>query len=74
MLSLTPKPIELRSFGFHLLSIPKVKTHAGTRAYSVAFPTLWNSLSEHVKASNNKSPFENSPFQICLSFLSFLSI
>ena len=53
MLSLAPKPRELRSSGFHLLSVPRVKTHAGTRAFSVAVPTLWNSLSEHVKSSNS---------------------
>jgi len=33
-------------------SVPRVKTHAGTRAFSVAVPTLWNSLPEHVKSSN----------------------
>ena len=52
MLSLSPKPRELRSSSFHLLSVPRVKTHAGTHAFSVAVPTLWNSLSEHVKSSN----------------------
>jgi len=35
ILSLTPKPREPRSFGFYLLSVPRVKTHAGTRAFSV---------------------------------------
>ena len=52
MISLAPKLRELRSSGFHLLSVPKVKTHAVTRAVSVAVSTLWNSLSEHVKSSN----------------------
>ena len=36
MLSLSPKPRELRLSGFHLLSVPRVKTHAGTYAFSVA--------------------------------------
>jgi len=35
MLSLKPKPRELRSSGFHLFSVPGVKTHTGTRAFSV---------------------------------------
>ena len=38
------QPREFRSSGFHLLSFPQVKTHTGTRAFSVAVPTLWNSL------------------------------
>ena len=52
MLSLAPKPRELHSSGFHLSSVPRVTTLAGTHAFSVAVPTLWNSLSEHVKSSN----------------------
>ena len=64
MLSLSPKPRELRSFGFRLLSIPRVKAHTGTRAFSVAVPTLWNSLSEFIIFP---SPFENSPFQTSFS-------
>jgi len=50
MLSLAFKPTELYSSGFHLLSVPRVKTHVGTHAFSVAVPTLWKSLSEHVKS------------------------
>jgi len=53
MLSLAPKPGELCSSGFHLLSVPRVKTHAGTPAFSVDVPTLWNLLSEHVMSSNS---------------------
>ena len=52
MLSLTPKPRELRSSGFHLLFVPRVKTHCGTRVVSVDVLTLWNSLSEQVTTSN----------------------
>ena len=48
-LSLAPKPRELRSSGFHLLSVSKFKTHTKTRAFSIAVPTLWYSLTEHVK-------------------------
>jgi len=59
MLSLAPKPIELSSSGFHLLSVPRVKTHTGTRAFSVAVATLWNSLSEHVKSSNTTVSFRH---------------
>jgi len=54
ILSLAPKSREL-----HLLSIPRVKTHTGTLAFSVAVPTLWNSLSEHVKSSNSMVSFHH---------------
>ena len=36
-----------------------VSSHAGTRAFSVAVPILWNSLSEHVRSSNNRVPFRH---------------
>jgi len=49
MISLAPKPRVLRLSGFHLLSVPRVKIHADTRAFSVAIPTLWNPLPEHLK-------------------------
>ena len=52
-LSLAPKPRELRSSGFRLFFVPRIKTHVGTRAFSVAVPTLWNSLPEYVKSSNS---------------------
>ena len=35
MLSLAPKPRELRASGFHLLSVPRVKTHVVTRAFQL---------------------------------------
>jgi len=35
MLSLAPNPRELRSYGFHFLSVPRVKTHAGTRTFQL---------------------------------------
>ena len=53
MLSLAPERRELGSFDFHLLSVPRVKTHAGTCAFSVPVPTHWNPLPEHVKSSNS---------------------
>jgi len=73
MLSLTPKPRYLRSSGFHLLSVPRVKPHTGTRAFSVTVSTPWNSL---VMSSNSIVffPFKNSPFQTRLSFLGFPTI
>ena len=76
MLSLASKPRELHSSGFHLLSVPRVKTYAGIRAFSVAVSTLWNSLSEHVMSSNNTVSFRHhlKTFQTRLSFLRFHSI
>ena len=59
MLSLAPKIEEFPSSGFHLLSVPRVKTHAGTRALSIAVPTLWNSLPEHVKSSDSIVSFRH---------------
>jgi len=58
-LSISLKPRELRSSGFHLSSVPRTKPHAGTRAFSVAIPTLWNSLHEHVRTSNNIVSFRH---------------
>ena len=47
--SLAPKPRVLRPSSFHLLSVSQVKSHATTHAFSVAVPTLWNALTEHIK-------------------------
>ena len=58
-------PRELSSFGFYLLSLPKVISHGGVIGdFSIADPTLMNSLTEHVTSSNSIvsfSPFENNP-------------
>ena len=59
MLSLVSKPRQLRSSGFYLLSVPGVKTHARTRAFLVAVPTLWNLLPEHIKPSNSIVSFRH---------------
>jgi len=37
MLSLAPNPTEFHSSGFHILSVPRVKTHAGTQLLSLLF-------------------------------------
>ena len=44
---------ELRSTSSNPLYIPRVKKKAGTRAFSVAAPTLWNSLPVSVKSEGN---------------------
>ena len=36
-----------------VLYIPRVKTKAGTRAFSVAAPTVWNSLPASVKSEGS---------------------
>ena len=59
MLSLAPKARELRSSGFHVLSVPRVKTHDGTPAFSVAVTTIWNSIPEPVKLSNSIVSFHH---------------
>ena len=72
MLSLVPKPREPH---FHLLSVLRVKTHAGTHTFSVVVPTLWNSHSLTMLTNQIAyffpSPFESSPFQTCFSLLGF---
>ena len=73
-LSLAPKPRDLRSSGIHLLSVPRFKIRAGTRAFSVAVPTLWNSFLELVKSSNGIVSFRHhlktkSPFKTPLLIL-----
>ena len=44
---------QLRSTSSNPLYIPRVKTKAGTRAFSVAAPTVWNSLPASVKSQGN---------------------
>ena len=44
---------QLRSTCSNPLYIPRVKTKAGTRAFSVAAPTVWNSLPASVKSEGN---------------------
>jgi len=58
MFSVATKFRELHSSGFQLLSVPRVKTHAGTRVL-VAVPNFWNLLSEHVKSSNSIVSFRH---------------
>ena len=57
MLTPARQPRQLRSTGSGLLSVPRVKTNAGTRAFSVAAPTLWNSLPDSVKSARNIASF-----------------
>ena len=57
MLTPARQPRQLRSSGSGLLSAPRVKTNAGTRAFSVAAPTLWNSLPDSVKSARNIASF-----------------
>ncbi len=44
---------QLRSSSSKLLSVPRVKTKAGTRAFSAAAPTIWNSLPVNIKSAEN---------------------
>ena len=53
MLTQARQPRQLRSSYSDLLSVPRVNTTAGTRAFSVATPTLWNSLTDRVKSAGN---------------------
>ena len=53
MLTPTRNSRQLRSTNSNPLYIPRVKTKAGTRAFSVAAPTVWNSLPASVKSQGN---------------------
>ena len=44
---------QLRSTSSNPLYIPRLKTNAGSRAFSVATPTVWNSLPTSVKSEGN---------------------
>ena len=47
------KKFQLLSTSSNPLYIPRVKTRAWTRAFSVAAPIMWNSLSASVKSEGN---------------------
>ena len=48
---------QLRSSTSRLLFIPRIKTNIGTRTFSIAAPTLWNSLPVSVKSCEDISTF-----------------
>ena len=59
---LIPQPdrhFDLRSRRRHQLMVPRAATSYGNRAFSVAAPTLWNRLPEHVKNSINETQFKS---------------
>ena len=53
MLTPTRNSRQLRSTSSNPLYIPRVKTKAGTQAFSVAAPTVCNSLPASVKSQGN---------------------
>ena len=57
LLTLPRQPRQLRSSNSYLLFIASVKTNVGTRAFSVAAPTLWNSVPVSVKSVGNITTF-----------------
>jgi len=73
MLFLALKTRGLSSSGFHLLSVPRVKTYAGTGAFSVAIPTLWSSLFKHVKSSNSVVSFHHSESMGAFTIISIVN-
>jgi len=40
--------------------VPRIKTKFGDRAFSVAGPTVWNSLPESVKSAETVASFKDS--------------
>ena len=61
MLTPTRNSRQVRSTSSNPLYIPRVKTKAGTRAFSVAAPTVWNSLPASVKSEGNIASFRRRP-------------
>ena len=57
MLTPARQPRQLRSSNSNLLFVLSVKTNVGTRAFSRAAPTLWNSLPVSVKFVGNITTF-----------------
>ena len=57
---------QLRSTSSNRLYIPQVKTNDGTRTFSVAAPTVWNSLSASVKSEGNNSFIPPTPKKLSL--------
>ena len=55
------QPRQLQSSNSNLLFVPSVKTNVRTRAFSVAAPTLWNSLPVSVKYVGNITTFRCKP-------------
>ena len=55
LLTRARQPRQLLSFNSNLLFVPSVKTNVGTRAFSVAAPTLWNSLPVSVQSVGNRT-------------------
>ena len=50
----------LRSISANLLQVPRTERRTwGDRAFSVAAPTLWNSLPSHIKVSPTLSSFKS---------------
>ena len=72
MLSLAPSPESSVRRVFSCCLFPGLKLTQDS-CFSIPVPIFWNSLSEHVKLLNSSffpSPFEKSPFQTRISFLS----
>ena len=57
LISVYAPPRLLRSSVANLLSVPSHKLTFGSRAFRVAAPTIWNSLSENIRMSESLSIF-----------------
>ena len=62
MLSVTktfePVTLEMSSVSVDLVMIPQTRTKFGDRAFSVAGPTVWNSLPESVRSAETLASFK----------------
>jgi len=77
----TSNPVRqrLRSASSLDFIVPQTRTKFGDRAFSVAGPTVWNSLPESVRLAETLASFERKLKPICSTFrfnllLSFINI
>jgi len=66
LLQLRPPTRLLRSSDAPLLTVPRTQTALATRAFSVAAPTVWNSLPSNVRLAADFQTSENSLFYRCI--------
>ena len=50
-------PRSLRSSNKNLLIVPDIRSEMGRRSFSFASPSIWNSLSQHIRSSDSLPAF-----------------
>ena len=63
----------LRSGGAKRLIVPRTRTVIGSRAFSIAAPTVWSALPDNVNADNIQKTFEDSSVWLLLNTGPFIA-